>query len=174
MRSKVINKKDVKQNFGRKNPLKFTTRRKYMKIMVDRSIFAICSQNLWLRYGWMVSGLKKIATHDFFRRKIMKMIFTNVFLCRTFLLSISWTHFITVASNSTVSAAFSQNIYVAGRSSAAKSHLSGFPTWKTALMRLGEHNAKKWIPSRKTCWRLDIHLANFELRTSLVHSSRPS
>lgn len=50
---------------GKKDPPKFTTRRKYMKIMVDRSIFAICSQNLQLRYGWMVSGFEKNATFFF-------------------------------------------------------------------------------------------------------------
>lgn len=50
---------------GKKDPPKFTTRRKYMKIMVDRSIFVICSQNLQLRYGWMVSGFEKNATFFF-------------------------------------------------------------------------------------------------------------
>ena len=59
-------------------------------------------------------------------------------LSRTFLLSICWTHCITAASNSMVSVVFSQNIYVAGRSSAAKSYLSGFPKC-TQLWWLREH-----------------------------------
>lgn len=163
-----------------------STKKMWNKILGKKSSQIHHKKKIYENYGWQINLCNLLPKPSarvrldgfrfwkkchvvFFRRKIMKIIFTNDFLCRTFLLSISWTHFITVASNSMVSAAFAQNIYVAGRSSAAKSHLSGFPKCTQLWWDWGKHNAKTLIPFRKHVEGLISILQSSNFEQKMVH-----
>ena len=121
--------------------------------MVDRSIFAICSQNLQLRYGWMVSGFEKNATLYFFGGRLWRLFLPTFFCVEPFF----WAYLELISSQLHQIQRFRRlflRISMSQVDQAQQNHTSADSQHEKQLWwDWGKHNANKLIPSRKTCWK---------------------